>query len=174
MKNEKMVVKQMETTECLEGKNSHDESSEASPHREYHVRIDGEIVEMEVQFPTGEMLLKKVGKRSCAFELIEEFEHRENDVLEPDEKVDLRKHGLKGFITAHKEIVTIFINNNPYSIERGERTVSDILAKLGQTPEGYVLLEEKHGAPLPLPTDRPVKIFGCEIFYSQVQSGGSS
>ena len=174
MKNEEMVVKQMETTECLGGKNSHDESSEASPHHKYHVRIDGEIVEMEIQFPTGEMLLKKVGKRPCAFELIEEFEHRENDVVEPDEKVDLRKHGLKGFITAHKEIVTIYINNNPYEIERGERTVSDILAKLGQTPEGYVLLEEKHGPPLPLPTDKPVKIFGCEIFYSQVQSGASS
>ena len=64
--------------------------------------------------------------------------------------------GLKGFITAHKEMVTIFINDAPYRIERGERTVAEILAKVGQTPEGYVLLEEKKGPPMPLPPDRPV------------------
>jgi hypothetical protein len=174
MEKTNIEVKLAETTEYLEDKTQLEKNPEETLHHEHHVRIDGEIVKIDTQFPTGEMLLKKVGKRSCAFELIEEFEHRENDVVEPDEKVDLRKHGLKGFITAHKEIVTIFINDKPYEIERGERIVSDILAKVGQTPEGYILLEEKHGPPLPLPTDKPVKIFGCEIFYSQVQSGGSA
>ena len=94
--------------------------------------------------------------------------------MEPEEKVDLRKHGLKGFITAHKEIVTIFINDKPYRIERGQRTVAEILAKVGQTPEGYTLMEEKNGPPLPLPPNLPVKVEGCEVFHSQAQSGGSS
>lgn len=147
---------------------------ERPPHHEYHVRIDGEMVEVETRYPTGKQLLDKVGKRPCAFELIEELQHHENDVVEPDETVDLEKHGLKGFITAHKEVVTIFIDGNPYSIDRGERTVSEILAKVGETAEGYVLLEEKSGPPLPLPPDQPVNIFGCEIFHSQVQSGSSS
>jgi hypothetical protein len=145
------------------------------PHaRAYRVSIDGEFFRFEDSSPIGEIVLARVGRRPCAYELIEEFTHRENCVVEPGEKVDLRKHGLKGFITAHKEIVTIFINNDPYQIERGERTVVEILAKVNQTPEGYILLEEKNGPPLPLPDDRPVKIEGCEIFFSQAKSGGSS
>ena len=148
---------------------------EEIPHAKgYRIRIDGETVKVDTAHPTGEVLLAKAGKRPCAFELIEEFTHRENDVVEPDEHVDLRKHGLKGFITAHKEIVTIFINKDPYRIERGERTVAQILAKVGQSPDGYILLEEKDGPPLPLPDSAPVKIHGCEVFYSQPQSGGSS
>ncbi|HST51084.1 MAG TPA: multiubiquitin domain-containing protein [Pyrinomonadaceae bacterium] len=145
------------------------------PHaRAYHVRIDGEKVKVDTPHPTGEMLLSKVGKRACAFELIEEFMHHENDVVEPDEMVDLRKHGLKGFITAHKEMVEISINGAPYTIERGSRTVAEVLSKIGQTTEGYILLEEKNGPPLPLPPTVPVKIRGCEVFHSQTQSGGSS
>jgi hypothetical protein len=151
------------------------EPGEEVPHAPaYRVRIDGEVFRIETPRPTGELLLGKVGKRPCAFELVEEFVHHKNNVVEPEEEVDLRKPGLKGFITAHKEIVTIFINDGPYRIERGEHTVAEILAKVGQTPEGYVLLEEKNGPPMPLPPDRPVKIHGCEIFHSQPQSGGSS
>jgi Multiubiquitin len=140
----------------------------------YRVRIDDETVKVHTPCPTGDELLHKVGRRSCAFELIEEFRHHENNVVEPGEKVDLRKPGLKRFITAQKEIVTIFINDKPYPIERGPRTVAEILSKVGQTPEGYTLLEEKDGPPMPLPPNVPVKIHGCEIFHSQAQSGGSS
>jgi hypothetical protein len=149
---------------------------EEIPHsRAYRVRIDGEEVKVDTHCPTGEMLLTKVGKRSCAFELIEEFVHHENNVVEPGEEVNLRKHGLKGFITAHKEIVTIFIMGDPYPIERGDRTVKEILSKVGKTPEGYILMEEKKDSPpLPLPEKTPVKIVGCEIFHYQAQSGASS
>jgi hypothetical protein len=151
------------------------EKGEDVPHAPaYRVRIDGETVRVDTPRPTGEELLAKVHKRPCAFELIEEFVHHRNDVVEPHEEVDLRKKGLKGFITAHREIVAIFINADPYQIERGERTVAEILAKVGQTPEGYVLLEEKGGPPLPLPPSQPVKIHGCEVFHTQPQSGGSS
>jgi len=140
----------------------------------YHVRIDGEKFEINTARPTGEFLLGKVSKRSCAFELIEEFAHCESDVVEPKEEVDLRKKGLKGFVTAHKEIVEIFIDGPGYTIVRGERTVAEILAKVGKTPESYVLLEEKDGPPMPLPPDKPVRIRGCEVFFTQVQSGASS
>ena len=140
----------------------------------YRVRIDGETFRIDTPRPTGELLLGKVGKRPCAFELIEEFVRDKNDVVEPNEEVDLRRRGLKGFITAHKEIVTIFINGDPYPIERGERTVAEILGKVNETTDGYVLLEEKNGPPMPLPADKPVKIHGCEVFHTQAQSGGSS
>lgn len=145
------------------------------PHaRGYKVRIDCERIEVDTPHPTGEMLLAKVHKRSCAFELIAEYVHCENEVVEPGETVDLRKHGLKGFITAHREIVTISVNNDPYRLERGTYTVAQILALKGQTPDGYMLLEEKDGPPMPVPPDHPVKIHGCEMFFSQPQSGGSS
>ena len=147
------------------------------PHAEvFRVPIDCECVRVEKQYPTGELLLHKVHKRPCAFELIAEFVHCENRVIEPGETVDLRQHGLKGFITAHKEIVTIFIGgaDHPYQIERGEHTVAQILAKVDKNPDGYVLLEEKDGPPLPIPPTEPVKISGCEMFFTQPQSGGSS
>jgi len=150
---------------------------EEVPHaRTYRVRIDDETVRVDTPHPTGEMLLRSVGKRPCAFELIEEFVHHENNVVEPGETVNLREHGLKGFITAHKEIVTIFFGEAqiPYQIERGERTVAEILSKVGETPEGFVLLEERNGPPLPVPADHRVKICGCETFHSQPQSGAGS
>lgn len=149
---------------------------EPVPHaRSYRVTIDGEKHRVETPTPTGKDLLGLAGKTPWGFELIEEFVHpHENEVVEPGEKVDLRKHGLKGFITAHKEIVTIFIQGSPYQIERGERTVAQILALVGKTQEGYILLEEKSGPPVPVPEDRPVKIRGGEQFFVQVKSGGSS
>jgi len=151
------------------------ERGEEVPHAKvYHVRIDGENFRIDTAQPTGEMLLGKVGKLPCAFELIAEFAHHETRVVEPTEVVDLRQPGLKGFITKQKQIVQIFINGPAYSIERGSRTVAEILSKVGQTPEGYILLEEKDGPPLPLPPNVPVKIEGCEVFHTQTQSGGSS
>ncbi len=153
------------------------ERGQEVPHAEvFLVPIDCERVKVETQRPKGGLLLAKVHRRPCAFELIAEFIHCENRVIEPDETVDLRQHGLKGFITAHKEIVTIFIGGpeHPYQIERGERTVAQILGEVGKTPEGYVLLEEKDGPPLPVPPNVPIKISGCEMFYTQPQTGGSS
>lgn len=145
------------------------------PHAKiYRVRIDCEAVKVETSHPGGEQLLHKVGKRPCAFELIAELVHCENEVIEPGETVDLRRQGLKGFITAHKEIVTIFINGEPFAIERGERTVAEILGRVGLAQESYILLEEKNGPPLPVAPNQPVKIHGCEIFHTQVQSGGTS
>jgi hypothetical protein len=144
--------------------------------RTYRVRIDNEVVKVDTPNPTGRLLLGKIHKRPCAFELIEEFLHGENRVVEPDETVSLRRRGLRGFITAHKEIVTIFIGggDHPYTIERGERTVAEILGKVGKTSEGYDLLEEKNGPPLPVPANHPVRICGCELFYVQPKTGGSS
>jgi hypothetical protein len=153
------------------------ERGDEVPHGQaFLVPIDCERVRVETQFPKGGLLLAKVHKRPCAFELIAEFVHCENLVIEPEETVDLRQRGLKGFITAHKEIVTIFIegSEHPYQIERGKNTVAQILAKVDKTPEGYVLLEEKNGPPLPVPPNVPIEICGCELFFTQPQSGGSS
>lgn len=151
------------------------ERGEAVPAaRAYRVRIDCETVVVRTQHPTGEMLLRLVGKRPCAFELIEQSTHCGNDVVDPAESVDLRKKGLRGFVTAHKETVTITVNNEPYPIVKGLRTVAEILALAGQSADAYMLLEEKNGPPLPIPVDTRVNIVGCEVFHTQVHSGASS
>jgi hypothetical protein len=142
------------------------------PAKAYWVHIDGEKIKIETPDPTGDMLLKAAGKRPCAFELIVEYVHHENEVVEPSETINLHKHGLKGFITAHKEIVSIFIDGKPFSIERGERSVTEILTKVGQASSGYDLYDDKTG--LPLPSDAPVKVNGCEEFVTQVRGGASS
>lgn len=144
------------------------------PARQYKVQIDSDVVTATTSTPTGAMLLQLVGKRPCAYELIQIVKHHKNDVVHPNEVVDLQKPGLERFITAQKEIVTIFINGDPYEIPKGDRTVAELLSKVGETPEGYMLLQEKDGPPLPVPSDVPVKISGCEVFHSQPQTGASS
>jgi hypothetical protein len=153
------------------------ERGEEVPHaKAYHVRIDGERYRIDTHDPKGMALLELVGKRPCGFELIEEFCNHENNVVEPDETVNLRKHGLKGFITAHKEIVAIFFDGERH-VERGKHTVGEILALpgSGQTVETYDLYLEVPGQGLELLNSaEPVTICGCETFKSQVKSGGSS
>ncbi len=150
---------------------------ELPPGEKFRIHIDCDTVTVDTPVPDGQLLLVRVGKRPCAYELIAEFVHCENRVVEPDETFDLRQRGLKGFITAQREIVTIFIGGpeHPYQIERGERSVAEILGKVDKATEGYVLLEEKDGhPPLPLPANQLVKIHGCEMYYTQPQTGGSS
>jgi len=153
------------------------ERGEKVPHaRTYIVRIDGNPYRVETPTPTGRMLLALVGKRPCAFNLVAEFTHHETTVIGPDEMVDLREHGLKGFTTAHREKVIVFFGEakTPYEIQGGDRTVAEIMALPGdgKTPDGYDLYMEEPGKPLVLlQATLPVKIGGCEVFFVQVKSG---
>jgi hypothetical protein len=147
----------------------------------YHVLIDGERFKIDTDSPTVGALLEMVGKRSCSYELIEELAHHDNYVLEPHETVNLRKRGLKGFITAHKDWVTVFFGDGDdrkaFKIERGERTVAEIMAlpKDEKTPASYDLyIEEGDEPPALLPDNLPVKVCGCEVFHVQAKTGGSS
>jgi hypothetical protein len=146
-----------------------------APHgRTFPVRIDDNHVLLHEQHPTGEDLLAAVDKRPCAYQLSQILQHDKTRVIGPDDTVDLGLPGVDRFSTVHKEIVTITIDGDPYEIPRGDRTVDDILGKVGKTSDSYALLEEKDGPPLPLPSNQPVPIEGCETFHTQVQSGGSS
>jgi hypothetical protein len=154
---------------------AHGSAHPEAPHgRTFPVRIDDDHLLLHEQRPSGEDLLAAVDKRPCAYELIQILRQDQKRVIASDETVDLGLPGVDRFVTVHKEIVTITIDGDPYEIPRGERTVADILSKVGKTPDSYALLEEKDGPPLPLPSDQPVLIEGCEIFHTQVQSGGSS
>ena len=156
----------------------HDDHGPAHPEaphgRTFPVRIDDHEVLLHEQHPTGRDLLAAVGKKPCAFDVISLFKHDERRTIGANETVDLGHSGVDKFVTAHKDIVDIMINDNPFTIARGGRTVAEILAKVGQTPEGYALLAEKDGPPLPLPANQPVHVKGCEVFHTQVNSGASS
>jgi len=146
-----------------------------APHgRTFPVQIDDQHVLLHEQHPSGEDLLEAVGKRSCAYALLQLLKHDEERTIAPDETVDLGAPGADKFRTVHKQIVTITIDGDPYEIQRGDRTVAEILGKVGKTPDSYALLEEMDGPSLPLPSTLPVPIEGCEVFHTQVQSGGSS
>ncbi len=125
---------------------------------------------------TGRALLALVGKKPCAYELFEQYANSEdNNVVLPDEVVVLPKPGFKRFVTAHREIVTITINGEQKEIQRGPRSVAELLALVGQNPDGYLLLIEKNGMPpIPVSPADPVSVSGCETFFSQVSTGSSS
>lgn len=142
--------------------------------RTYVVTIDGQKFKVHTPTPLGAFLLSLVHKRPCSDDLLAEFAHHETCVIGPDTEVDLKTQGLKGFLTVPKAVVTIFIDDGSYPIERGQRTVAEVLAKVGKSPQGYMLMEDKNGALVPVPVDQIIQIAGCEKFFTQVQSGGSS
>lgn len=143
----------------------------------YPARVDHEVFHVLKPHPTGTDLLALVHKKPCAFELIEVFhDHERTNVVLPDERVDLRKPGLKGYLSAHREIVDIYLmSEKPLPIQRGTYSVAQMLDKAGVSPETHMLLQEVDGQPpLPVPPTEKLDIKGCEVFYVQPQTGGSS
>jgi hypothetical protein len=145
--------------------------------KSYSARVDHEVFHLSKPDPTGTELLALVHKKPCAYELIEVFhDDDQTNIVLPDEKVDLRKRGLKGYLSAHREIVDIYLmSDKPLSIQRGTYSVAQILEKAGVSPETHMLLQELDGQPpLPVPPTEKLNIKGCEVFYVQPQTGGSS
>ena len=140
----------------------------------YPVHIDEEHFTLHTQTVTGAELLSLVGRRPCRYALVQVIRHADDQFVDPDERVDLSVPGAERFVTVQKDIVIIEINSSPCSIARGDRSVTEILALVGQKPEAYDLLCERDGAILPLPSNLPVRVEGCEVFHSQVSSGASS
>lgn len=147
---------------------------DGQPGRVFPIKIDGEMFKFDDPIVTGRDVLARVGKKPCAFDLVAEFSPHRSESVAPDAQVDLRTHGLNGFVTSPKSVVDITINGTDYQMTRGEHSVSEILGKVGLTADAYMLLQEKDGPPLPLPGNVPVTLQGCEVFHTQVQTGGSS
>jgi Multiubiquitin len=141
----------------------------------YKVCIDAKEFEVNTRHPSVEQLLKLADRKLCAYELIEILHDGDNREVEPGDSIDLHQRGLHGFITAHREFVTIFIKNKPFQVRRGEHTVDQILELVNVTSQGYTLYEEKPGhPPMPVPENSKLDIAGCEVFAYQVKSGTSS
>lgn len=154
-----------------------DEQAKADSHKHYLARVDHEVFHLAAPDPTGAELLALVHKRPCSFELIEVFhDNDQTNVVLPEEKVDLRQKGLKGYLSAHRELVDIYLmSDKPIQVQRGTYSVAQLLEKANATPETHMLLQEIEGQPpLPVPPSQSINIVGCEVFYVQPQTGGSS
>lgn len=151
------------------------EHQNASPESRDKITVDGKEFHIHTHRPTVEQILALVDRKLCAYELIELFHDGNNREVEPGDAIDLHHRGQHGFITAHRELVTIFIKGDPFEVKRGSHTVNQILGLVGLTSEGYNLYEEKPDCPpMPVPENAPIEVFGCEIFTYQVKSGSSS
>lgn len=69
--------------------------------------------------------------------------------------------------------VTITINNQVFSVHRGNVSVSELKA-IGSVPAGYELEEIVNGTLKPLSDDGHVVLKGGEVFVSHPRAGASS
>lgn len=72
-----------------------------------------------------------------------------------------------------QNFVEIIVNDDPYQIHRGKRTVAEIKTA-GKVPLADKLEQVINGELVPLEDDGFVVIKGGEEFKSHVQSGGAS
>lgn len=147
---------------------------EAAPHaHRYAIRIDEDRLTVNHPDPTGIELLARVGKKPCAYALVQILRHQDDEFIDPEERVDLRRPGVERFITVHKDDVTITIGEASVTLRRGAVAVSEI-KRLGGIADAYVLVQDKDGRLEPLPADGSVDIHGCEVFDSHPPEGGAS
>ena len=77
---------------------------ERPPHaKTYVIRIDKETYHVHKPNPTGEELLHLAGKSSTAYKLYQVFRGRQPEPVAPEQRVDLRAHGIERFITVPKD-----------------------------------------------------------------------
>jgi hypothetical protein len=139
-----------------------------------NIQVDNQTMKVTESSLTGEAILGLVGKRPCRYALIQLLPRQVEKEIMAQDFVDISKPGVERFKTQSKQRVTITVDGSSYEVEAGQHTVTDVLGLVGKSVEGYDLLEEKSGPPMPIPPTEPVSIEGCEIFHSQVKSGGSS
>ena len=109
------------------------EHQNASPESRDKITVDGKEFHIHTHRPTVEQILALVDRKLCAYELIELFHDGNNREVEPGDAIDLHHRGQHGFITAHRELVTIFIKGDPFEVKRGSHTVNQILGLVGLT-----------------------------------------
>ena len=155
--------------------NTDDKNTQESPqgHRHFPVQIDDDHFQLTQPLVSVASLLDLVGKQSCRYALYKGVPHPQDQPLNPNVQIDLSLPGANKFVTKEKSEVTIYIMDDPFSIQRGSHTVAEILELVHLAPPGYDLYQITNKLS-PLPANLPVQIDGCERFTYQVSSGGSS
>jgi hypothetical protein len=152
-----------------------EKSQEAQARKEqFVIQVDGHAIKVSEGTLSGEAILGLVDKRSCRYGLVRLLPRNEEKEVAPQDRVDVSEQGADRFRTYQKERVTITVKGTAFEIAAGNHSVADILGLMGESVDAYDLLEEKSGPPMPVPPSEPVFIEGCEVFHTQVKSGGSS
>lgn len=145
--------------------------------RYFIIYIDEERYRLDNALTNGEALLKIAGKCSCKHLLTQSLPNRPDEIISPDEEVDVSKPGVERFLTVLKDDVSIYLEVDDavkeVVVRRGQVLVSDILSKAG-LGTGYVLYQHREGGIVPLEQEAFVEIDGCERFPAQVIGGASS
>lgn len=138
--------------------------------------INGTPFKWPHQYITGKEI-RELGKIPVADEIFLGIKRPWDDELILDEtKVDLARPEVEQFFSIRKgdkHIVTIRVNDKPFKINRGNRTVSEIKS-VGEVPQSHELEELIDGKLTPLGDNATVKIKGGEQFFSHVRDGSSS
>jgi len=165
----------------METQQNNQEASEPNNHefadhgrKRFIVLVDDDRFDLDNPIVTGRELMKLVHKRPCRYALVQVFPYADDQFVEPDEKVDLTRPETDRFVTVQKETVVITVGGEPFEVKAGHHSVAQILGLVGENADAYDLLEEKDGPPMPIPPSQPIHIEGCEVFHTQVKSGGSS
>lgn len=69
----------------------------------YEVRIDKKTYRIRKHDPTGEELLELAGKTSAGYKLYQIFRGKQPEPVAPNQRVDLRAHGIERFTTVPKD-----------------------------------------------------------------------
>ena len=69
----------------------------------YLVRIDKKTYQIHKPDPTGEELLEAAGKTSACYKLYQIFRGKQPEPVAPNQRVDLRAHGIERFTTVPKD-----------------------------------------------------------------------
>lgn len=99
----------------------------AKTDRAFFFVLEGERQEWLVPFINGITLKRLTGKEPDAFAVFLEREGEPDREIDDDEMVDLSEDELETFhLRPVEKIVTIFVNDNPVKITRGEHTGLEI------------------------------------------------
>lgn len=95
-----------------------------------------------------------------------------DEVLGPEDKLDLAKPGIEHFVTK-KRLVKVFYDTEPKEIPAGVYTTEQLI-KIFDVPAGYLLnVVDENGQLVTLKPGQPVRVHEDQKFFSQVPSGKS-
>jgi hypothetical protein len=174
---ENLIAEEAQLTELLEELvdiEEHGRHERPVPHaHRYRIKVDGIFHVVHHAEISREEILRLAGREGfLEFNVIQHLRGDREEVIEPHEKVNLRKLGVERFTTAPK-IVEVAIDTRKASIQSGSYTLAELKAALSVDP-GKVLDEVIGGEFHELTDEHRIHIKGCEVFVSHVPTGQSS
>lgn len=140
------------------------------------LEIEGKQYQWKNQYITGKELRKLAGINEDEEILLMLQKPFEDEWIRDETRVDLARPGIEHFKVKKKDqdvIVTIRINDKPYTVKRGLHTVAE-LKKIGGVALADELSEAIQRKLIPLKDDAIIVIKGCEEFFSCKREGTSS